>query len=64
MRRPKPVHQLTAAQFDALFKTEDDCIAYLVAPPLAAWSCLPALWQRQGLCARIRSSLAMRSLYS
>jgi transposase-like protein len=30
MSRPKPVHQLTAAQFDALFKTEDDCIAYLV----------------------------------
>ena len=30
MGHPKPVHQLTAAQFDALFKTEDDCIAYLV----------------------------------
>ena len=30
MSRPKPVHQLTAAQFDALFKTEADCIAYLV----------------------------------
>jgi transposase-like protein len=27
---PKAVHQLTAPQFDALFKTEDDCIAYLV----------------------------------
>ena len=26
----KPVHQLTAKQFDELFKTEDDCIAYLV----------------------------------
>ena len=30
MSRPKPVHQMTAAQFDARFKTEDDCIAYLV----------------------------------
>jgi transposase-like protein len=30
-KRPKAVHQLTAAQFDALFQTEDDCIRYLVA---------------------------------
>jgi transposase-like protein len=30
-RRPKPVHQLTALQFDVLFKTEEDCIRYLVA---------------------------------
>jgi transposase-like protein len=30
-RRPKAVHQLTAAQFDALFKTEADCTAYLIA---------------------------------
>jgi hypothetical protein len=30
-RRPKAVHQLTAAQFDALFQTENDCIRYLVA---------------------------------
>jgi transposase-like protein len=29
-KQPKPVHQMTAAQFDALFKTEDDCKAYLV----------------------------------
>ena len=29
--KPKAVHQLTAAQFDALFQTEDDCIRYLVA---------------------------------
>ena len=29
-KQPKPVHQMTAAQFDALFKTEDDCIKYLV----------------------------------
>ena len=31
MARPKPVHQLTAKQFDMLFQTEDDCIRYLVA---------------------------------
>ena len=30
MSRPKAVHQMTAPQFDALFKTEDDCIVYLV----------------------------------
>ena len=29
--KPKAVHQLTVAQFDALFQTEDDCIKYLVA---------------------------------
>ena len=29
--KPKAVHQLTAAQFDALFQTPDDCIRYLVA---------------------------------
>ncbi len=29
--RPKPVHQLTAAQFDALFPHEDACKAYLKA---------------------------------
>jgi IS1 family transposase len=33
MKRPKPVHQLTSAQFDAMFPIgdEDACIAYLVA---------------------------------
>ena len=30
-KQPKPVHQLTASQFDALFQTEHDCIRYLVA---------------------------------
>lgn len=30
-RRPKPVHQLTAAEFDAMFPDEDACRAYLVA---------------------------------
>jgi len=34
-KRPKAVHQLTAAQFDALFQTEDDCIRYLV---IRRWS--------------------------
>jgi len=30
-KQPKPVPQLTAAQFDAMFTNEDDCCAYLVA---------------------------------
>jgi len=30
-KQPKAVHQLTAAQFDALFQTESDCIRYLLA---------------------------------
>jgi transposase-like protein/IS1 family transposase len=30
-RRPKPVHQMSAAQFDATFPDEDSCKAYLVA---------------------------------
>ena len=30
-RRPKPVHQLTAAQFEDMFPHEDACAAYLVA---------------------------------
>jgi transposase-like protein len=29
-KHPKPVHQLTASQFDAMFKAEDDRIQYLV----------------------------------
>ena len=28
---PKPIHQLTSAQFEALFPDEEHCIAYLVA---------------------------------
>lgn len=31
MKRPKPVHQMTAAQFDAKFVDEEACKAYLVA---------------------------------
>jgi transposase-like protein len=30
-KQPKPVHQLTATQFDAMFPDEDACCAYLVA---------------------------------
>jgi transposase-like protein len=30
-RRPKPVHQMTASQFDAIFPNEDACKRYLVA---------------------------------
>jgi IS1 family transposase/transposase-like protein len=29
-KQPKPVHQLTVKQFDSLFKSEEDCIRYLV----------------------------------
>ncbi len=45
MSRPKAVHQMTAAQFDALFKTEDDCIAYLVV----------RRWPQGVVCPRCRS---------
>jgi hypothetical protein len=41
-RRPKPVHQMSARQFDALFQTEDDCIKYLVA----------RRWQEGVICPR------------
>ncbi len=30
-KQPKPVHQLTSAQSDAMFPDEDACNAYLVA---------------------------------
>jgi IS1 family transposase len=30
-RRPKPVHQMTISQFEAMFGDEDDCIRYLIA---------------------------------
>jgi IS1 family transposase len=30
-RRPKPVHQMTIAEFEAMFPNEDACCAYLVA---------------------------------
>jgi ribosomal protein L37AE/L43A len=29
-KQPKAVDQMTAAQFDALFRTEEDCTAYLI----------------------------------
>jgi transposase-like protein/IS1 family transposase len=31
MKRPKPVHQMTIAQFEAMFPDEDHCISYLIA---------------------------------
>jgi len=31
MRRPKPVHQMTIAQFEATFTDEEDCRRYLIA---------------------------------
>jgi transposase-like protein len=40
-KQPKAVHQMTAAQFDALFKTEDDCKAYLVARRWPEGVCCP-----------------------
>ena len=30
-KQPKPVHQLTSAQFDDMFPDEAHCIAYLIA---------------------------------
>jgi hypothetical protein len=30
-KQPKPIHQLTSAQFDKLFPDEDACRVYLVA---------------------------------
>jgi ribosomal protein L37AE/L43A len=30
-KRPKPVHQMTVAQFEAMFPDEDHCISYLIA---------------------------------
>ena len=30
-KRPKPVHQLTSAQFERMFPDEEHCIAYLIA---------------------------------
>ena len=64
MSRPKPVHQLTAAQFDALFKTEDDCIVYLVARRWPQGVAMPPLRERQCLCARFRPPLAMHGVRS
>jgi transposase-like protein/IS1 family transposase len=39
--KPKAVHQLTAAQFDALFPDEDACAAYLVARRWPEGVCCP-----------------------
>ena len=39
-KRPKPVHQMTIAQFEAMFPDEDACCAYLVAVagPMASFA--------------------------
>src|ERR1700694_5055004 len=44
-KRPKPVHQLTEAQFEAMFPDEDACCAYLVA----------RRWPEGGRCPRCRA---------
>ena len=43
MIKPKAVHQLTAAQFDALFPNEDACAAYLVARRWPEGVCCPVV---------------------
>ena len=50
-RVPKAVHQLTSAQFDAMFPVgnEDACKAYLTARRWPQGVPLPALWQRRRL---------------
>jgi hypothetical protein len=40
-KQPKPVHQLTAAEFDAMFPNEDACRAYLVARRWPKGVCCP-----------------------
>jgi hypothetical protein len=40
-KRPKPVHQLTAAQFERMFPDEDACRAYLVARRWPEGVCCP-----------------------
>jgi hypothetical protein len=41
MRRPKPVHQMTIAQFEATFPDEDACRAYLIARRWSKGVCCP-----------------------
>src|SRR5436853_765764 len=40
-KQPKPVHQLTAAEFDAMFPDEEACKAYLVARRWPEGVCCP-----------------------
>jgi hypothetical protein len=40
-KQPKPVHQLTAAQFEAMFPDEEACRAYLVARRWPEGVCCP-----------------------
>ena len=63
-RRPKPVHQMTIAQFEPTFTDEEACRTYLIARRLAGGRSLPALRQRQGLRAGVGLSLAVRGLPS
>ena len=60
-KHPKPVHQMTVKQFDALFKSEDDCIRYLVVRRWPQGVRLPSL--RQSRAYRIEGqSLALAVL--
>ena len=61
-KQPKAVHQLTAAQFDTLFQTEERLHPLSDRAPLAGRRRLPALRQSQGLRARVRPSLAVRAV--
>ena len=42
-KRPKPVPQMTVAQFEAAFPDEEACKRYLAGAPLAERCPLPAL---------------------
>jgi transposase-like protein len=46
-KQTKAVHQMTAAQFDTLFKTEDDCIRYLVVRRWPAGVRCPRCWSER-----------------
>jgi len=54
MRQPKPVHQMTSAQFDAMFPDgdEDACIRYLIA----------RRWPKGVICPAAETTRSMRSL--
>ena len=43
-KRPKPVHQMTVAQFEATFPDEDSLQGIFGRPPMAEGRPLPALW--------------------
>ena len=64
MRRPKPVHQMTIAQFEATFTDEDDCRRYLVARRWPKGVNCPRCGNTKVYALASRPSLAMRSLPS